>query len=50
MQPDPALDEELAGLARRLLPGLVPEVVSSERCLYDNSPDEDFVWTGWTTS
>jgi len=43
MQPDPALDQELAVLARRLLPGLVPEVVSSERCLYDNSPDEDFV-------
>jgi sarcosine oxidase len=43
MQPDPALDQTLAALARRLLPGLVPEVVSSERCLYDNSPDQDFV-------
>lgn len=43
MQPDPAEDRELASLARRLLPGVVPEVVSSERCLYDNSPDDDFV-------
>ena len=43
LEPDPARDEELVALARRLLPGLVPEVVSSERCLYDNSVDDDFV-------
>ncbi|HEY7145829.1 MAG TPA: FAD-dependent oxidoreductase [Streptosporangiaceae bacterium] len=33
----------LAGLARRYLPGLDPEPVRVERCVYDNSPDEDFI-------
>jgi sarcosine oxidase len=41
--PDPALSERLAGLARRYLPGLDPELVRTERCVYDNTPDEDFV-------
>jgi sarcosine oxidase len=27
----------------RLLPGLDPRPVGSERCFYDNSPDEGFV-------
>jgi sarcosine oxidase len=27
----------------RLLPGVDPEPVATERCFYDNTPDEDFV-------
>src|SRR5262249_60286844 len=30
------------GRARRYLPGLGPDLVATERCVYDNSPDEDF--------
>jgi sarcosine oxidase len=41
--PDPVLTARLAGLARRYLPGLGPELVRTERCVYDNSPDEDFI-------
>jgi len=41
--PDPAASERLTGIARRYLPGLDPELVRTERCVYDNSPDEDFV-------
>ena len=33
----------LAETARRYLPGYLPEPVSTERCVYDNSPDEDFI-------
>lgn len=33
----------LAEMARRYLPGYHPEPVSTERCIYDNSPDEDFI-------
>jgi glycine/D-amino acid oxidase-like deaminating enzyme len=33
----------LARVARRYLPGYDPEPVAAERCIYDNSPDEDFV-------
>ena len=44
---NPAADERLAGrlaeLARRYLPGYDPEPVTTERCVYDNSPDEDFI-------
>ena len=32
----------LAELAATHVPGLPPEVVKTERCVYDNSPDEDF--------
>jgi sarcosine oxidase len=32
-----------ARLARRYLPGLCPDPVRAERCVYDNSPDEDFI-------
>jgi sarcosine oxidase len=42
-RPDPDLTAQLAGLARRYLPGLCPDPVRAERCVYDNSPDEDFV-------
>jgi sarcosine oxidase len=41
--PDPGLSARLTGLARRYLPGFRPELVRSERCVYDNSPDEDFI-------
>jgi sarcosine oxidase len=33
----------LTWLARRHLPGMNPEPIRIERCIYDNSPDEDFV-------
>jgi sarcosine oxidase len=41
--PDQRLAGQLADAARRYLPGYEPEPVSIERCIYDNSPDEDFV-------
>ncbi len=41
--PDAALVAELSACARRLLPGLRPEPLSTERCVYDNTPDGDFV-------
>jgi len=41
--PDPALVAALTASARRLLPGLAPDPVATERCVYDNSPDGDFV-------
>ena len=40
---DPALLALLTGAVARLLPGLDPEPVASERCVYDNSADTDFV-------
>ncbi len=40
---DPALLALLRGAVRRLLPSLDPEPVGTERCVYDNSPDTDFV-------
>jgi sarcosine oxidase len=40
--PDPALTERLSGLVRRYLPGFGPDLARTERCIYDNSPDEDF--------
>jgi sarcosine oxidase len=42
-RPDRQLTARLAGLARRYLPGLHPEPVQTERCVYDNTPDEDFI-------
>jgi sarcosine oxidase len=41
--PDSGISERLTGLARQYLPGLSPELVRTERCVYDNSPDEDFI-------
>jgi len=41
--PDQRLVSQLAEVAARYLPGYDPEPVSTERCVYDNSPDEDFV-------
>ena len=41
--PDPGLCRQLTGLARRYLPGFGPDLVQTERCIYDNSPDEGFI-------
>jgi sarcosine oxidase len=43
MSPDRFVDAHLSEAATRLLPGLDPRPVRSERCFYDNSPDHDFV-------
>jgi len=40
---DWGLMSALARVARRYLPGYDPEPVATERCVYDNSPDEDFI-------
>jgi len=42
-RPDAGLVAELSASARRVLPGLVPDPVATERCVYDNTPDGDFV-------
>ncbi len=42
-RPDDTLTARLADLARRYLPGFRPEPAQTERCVYDNSPDEDFI-------
>jgi sarcosine oxidase len=41
--PDPRSDRPLAEAVARLLPSYRPEPVASERCFYDNSPDQNFV-------
>jgi len=41
--PDERLSERIQEAARRYLPGFVPRGVTQERCIYDNSPDTDFV-------
>jgi sarcosine oxidase len=41
--PDPVLLARLTEVAERFLPGYRPQPVRSERCVYDNSPDDDFV-------
>ncbi|HUJ66640.1 MAG TPA: FAD-dependent oxidoreductase [Acidimicrobiales bacterium] len=43
MVPDPAADRPLVASVARLLPGFDPHPVRSERCFYDNTPDQDFV-------
>ncbi len=40
---DPALRADIVAAVRRYLPGYRPEPVASQRCVYDNTPDEDFV-------
>jgi sarcosine oxidase len=40
---DPVLAERLGEVARRYLPGFDPRPKLVERCVYDNTPDEDFV-------
>jgi sarcosine oxidase len=39
----PALVDHLSEVARRYLPEHDPQPSATERCVYDNSPDEDFV-------
>jgi sarcosine oxidase len=41
--PDQRLARQLADVAAQYLPGYEPKPVAAERCVYDNSPDEDFV-------
>jgi sarcosine oxidase len=41
--PDPGLTARLTEVASRYLPGYRPEPVAAERCVYDNTPDEDFI-------
>jgi sarcosine oxidase len=40
---DPELLARLTDAARRFLPALDPHPVATERCVYDNSADQDFV-------
>jgi sarcosine oxidase len=42
-RPDPGLAELVTQAAARYLPGYDPRPVMTERCVYDNTPDEDFV-------
>jgi sarcosine oxidase len=41
--PDPAMTAALVQAAAELLPGFSPDPVAAERCVYDNSPDHDFI-------
>ena len=41
--PDPALGRDIEAAVRQYLPGYRPEPVASQRCVYDNTPDGDFV-------
>jgi sarcosine oxidase len=43
LTPDPAENGPLAAAVKRILPGFGAQPVGSERCFYDNSPDENFV-------
>jgi sarcosine oxidase len=43
LSPDPDDDRPLVAAVARLLPRFGSRPVNSERCFYDNSPDEDFV-------
>jgi sarcosine oxidase len=40
---DPALVARLAEAAERYLPGYLPQPARTERCVYDNTADEDFI-------
>ncbi|HEY1644681.1 MAG TPA: FAD-dependent oxidoreductase [Streptosporangiaceae bacterium] len=40
---DAGLVRRITRSARQYLPGLDPQPVQTERCVYDNTPDEDFV-------
>ena len=41
--PDAALHERLRSYARERLPGLLPGITYRKVCLYDSTPDEDFL-------
>ena len=40
---DPGMSRQIADAARAFLPGFDPHPVAVERCVYDNSPDADFI-------
>jgi sarcosine oxidase len=40
---DDGLSERFEQVAKKFLPGFEPRAVMQERCIYDNSPDTDFV-------
>lgn len=40
---DPGLTSRIEEAARRFLPGFSPRPVAQERCVYDNTPDTDFI-------
>jgi sarcosine oxidase len=42
-EPDPELSARLAAVAARYLPGYESQPARTERCIYDSSPDEDFI-------
>ncbi len=42
-RPDQGLTERLRRLVLQYLPGFGPDLARIERCIYDNSPDEDFI-------
>lgn len=41
--PDASLTGQVTAAASRYLPGYDPEPAVTERCIYDNTPDEDFI-------
>jgi sarcosine oxidase len=43
LEPDPMVRARLAAAAARILPGFGSEPVAQETCLYDNTPDRDFI-------
>jgi sarcosine oxidase len=43
LAPDPVVAGRLRAAAARILPGFRPEPVAQETCLYDNTPDRDFI-------
>jgi len=40
---DPGLLRRIEQMSRSFLPGLGPDPVAVERCIYDNSPDTDLI-------
>jgi len=42
-EPDASLSRRLADAVRGYLPALDPRPVRTERCVYDNTPDDDFI-------
>jgi sarcosine oxidase len=40
---DPGLRDRISDVVRRYLPGFGPQPVATERCVYDHSPDQDFI-------
>ena len=40
---DAGMSQQISAAARTFLPGLDPRLVAVERCVYDNTPDTDFI-------